>query len=89
MPRELELCGFFDTDPINWLGNQDLGVFAVSNNAPENAGTVLPADGSSARQFGLIREAAGLSSSTRRCGGEKSAPRGMLSMSRNTASRPK
>src|SRR6516165_3151411 len=38
-----ELRELLDADPVNPLGNHDLGVFAVPDIAPENTGATLPA----------------------------------------------
>ena len=37
-----ELREFLDPDPVNPLGDHDLGVFAVANIAPENASAAVP-----------------------------------------------
>jgi hypothetical protein len=44
MPRDLGSRELLDANPVNPLGDRDLGVFAVANIAPENASAALPAD---------------------------------------------
>jgi hypothetical protein len=43
MPRSWKSRELVDADPINPLGDHDLGVFAVANIAPESASATLPA----------------------------------------------
>jgi hypothetical protein len=48
---ELASREFLDGNPVNPLGDHDLGVFAVADIAPENASTALPVHSVAASAF--------------------------------------